>query len=151
MAHRLAADAHLFKVSWDRKAADGRCKAMLEGGIGAGDLLEAILDLTRFPAANRFLPPDQVRGHASLENALAGDARIPAIGPDPVADLRHVFAVLADIARMLDQGVAKLLLDVGRRDAEARHALDDFDRQMEAVEFIQDDHVERRRRGALFL
>ena len=29
-----------------------------------------ILDLTRFPDANRYPPPDQVRGHASLENAL---------------------------------------------------------------------------------
>ncbi len=34
----VAADAHLFKVSWDRKAADGRRKAMMEGGIEAGDL-----------------------------------------------------------------------------------------------------------------
>src|SRR6202163_4707974 len=92
-----------------------------------------IPDLTRFPGANRFLPPDQVRGHASLENALAGDARIAAIGPDPVADLRHVFAVLADIARMLDQGVAKLLFDIPSRDAEAGRALDDLDRQMEAA------------------
>jgi hypothetical protein len=28
-----------------------------------------IADLTRFPDANRYPPPDQVRGHASLENA----------------------------------------------------------------------------------
>src|SRR5450631_1395642 len=28
-----------------------------------------ILDLTRLPDANRFPPPDQVRGHASFENA----------------------------------------------------------------------------------
>src|SRR6266566_5760262 len=28
--------------------------------------------LTRFPHANRHPPPDQVRGHASLENALLG-------------------------------------------------------------------------------
>ena len=39
-----------------------------------------------------------------------------AVGPGPVADLRHVFAVLADIARMLDQGVAELLFDVSRGD-----------------------------------
>jgi hypothetical protein len=29
-----------------------------------------IFELTRFPDANRFPPPDQVWGHASLENAL---------------------------------------------------------------------------------
>jgi hypothetical protein len=31
-----------------------------------------IFDLTRFLDANRFPPPDQVRGRASLENALTG-------------------------------------------------------------------------------
>ena len=48
---------------------------------------------------------------------LAGDVWILAIWPGPAADFRHVFAVLSDIARMLDQGVAKLLLDVGRGNA----------------------------------
>jgi hypothetical protein len=41
-----------------------------------------ILVLTRFLDANRCLPPDQVRGHASLENALAKDdpaLRVPTI------------------------------------------------------------------------
>ena len=37
----------------------------------------ALLDLTRFLDANRSPPPDQVRGHTSLENALAACKRTP--------------------------------------------------------------------------
>ena len=33
-------------------------------------MLPALFYLTRFPYANRYPPPDQVRGLASLENAL---------------------------------------------------------------------------------
>src|SRR5438552_18061797 len=82
--------------------------------------------------------------------SLASAGNILAVRPDPVADLRHVFAVLPDITRMLDQGVAKLLFDMRRGDASSGHPLDDLNRQMESIEFVQDDHIERRRRRALF-
>jgi hypothetical protein len=39
-----------------------------------------ILVLTHFLYANRFPPPDQVRGQASLENALATDGTFTRIG-----------------------------------------------------------------------
>src|SRR6266851_4033971 len=55
-----------------------RCKAALAKATGcrafsAFDGIETglwILDLSRFLDANRSPPPDQVRGHASRENAL---------------------------------------------------------------------------------
>src|SRR5215813_6782778 len=73
-----------------------------------------------------------------------------AVRPDPVPDLRHVLAMLAHVARMLDQRVAELLLDVGGGYAEPRDALDRFDGEMEAIELVQDHHVEWRR-GRAFL
>src|SRR5450756_1307273 len=77
-------------------------------------------------------------------------AGVLAVGPRPVANLRHVFPVLADIARMLDQGVAELLFDVSRRDAQSGDAIDDLDRQMKPVELVEYGHVEGRCRGAFF-
>ena len=74
------------------------------------------------------------------------------VRPAPSSNLRHVLAVLADITRVLDQLVAELLLDVciGHR-AEVGDAVDDVDREMEAVEPVEDDHVEGRRRRAFLL
>jgi hypothetical protein len=51
----------------------------LNAGVSGSSLLRldwietglSILDLTRFLDANRFPPPDQLRGHASLENDLS--------------------------------------------------------------------------------
>jgi hypothetical protein len=40
------------------------------------------LVLTRFLHANRYPPPDQIRGHASLENALMSGSGEHDIGPD---------------------------------------------------------------------
>src|ERR1700733_2996873 len=73
------------------------------------------------------------------------------IRPLPVPDLRHILPVLEHIARMLDEGVAKLLFDVSRGDAKAGHPLDHLDRQMKPVELVQHDHVEGRGGGTLFL
>ncbi|GKT25834.1 hypothetical protein ADUPG1_004662 [Aduncisulcus paluster] len=53
-----------------------------------------------------------------------------------LADFRHVLAVLAHVARVLDELVSELLLDVSGSDVEARHALDRFDREMETIKLI---------------
>ena len=65
--------------------------------------------------------------------------------PAPVADLRHVLAVLLDVLLVLDQLVADRLLEVRGPRAELRQAVDHVLRQVEAVEIVEHDHVERRR------
>ena len=63
--------------------------------------------------------------------------------PHPVADLRHVLAVFADIAPVLDQGVTELLLDVSGPGRKSRHAFDGLGREMIAVEprFILSEEI----------
>src|SRR5665213_685723 len=71
--------------------------------------------------------------------------------PTPVADLRHVVAVLADIELVtLHHGpipVARLLHLIG----ESRNAPDSVKGQLVAVEIVEHDHVERRGSGPFFL
>src|SRR5690348_672017 len=64
----------------------------------------------------------------------------------PAAGIGHVLAVLANILAVLDQAVEAMLLDGGRGRRKSRHAVDDFDRQMETVKLVEHDHVERCRR-----
>src|SRR2546423_19784 len=68
--------------------------------------------------------------------------------PDPVADHRHVLAMLAHVTRMRDQNVAELLFHLRGLGGETRHAFDCLDREVIAVELVEHDHVERRGRGA---
>src|ERR1700730_1784128 len=83
-------------------------------------------------------------------------ARIPAETscsqvPAPVADLRHVVAMLADIELVTLHG-----RPVTRRRrlhliAESRNSLDGIQRKLVAVEVVQHNHVEGGRGGAFLL
>ncbi len=71
--------------------------------------------------------------------------------PDPVSDLGHVLAVLANVGVVFDQLVLQRLLQVGGFLAELRQAIDDVLREVEAVELVQHGHVEGGGDGAFFL
>src|SRR3984893_9845769 len=69
--------------------------------------------------------------------------------PAPVANLRQVVAMLADIelvAFHVGPIPRRRLLDLI---AQPRNAPDSVECELEAIEIVQDDHVERRGRGAL--
>src|SRR5260370_11794499 len=65
------------------------------------------------------------------------------LAPPPVRDFRNVVAVLADIVLVLDQLVAQRLLEVSGPSAELRQSVDHVHDQVEAVQFVEHDHVER--------
>src|SRR2546429_3112058 len=84
--------------------------------------------------------------------AVSGRLCAPAWSlPRPVADVGKVFAVARDVLRVLEEPVAQQLLHVGHPRAEPRHALDDVAGEVEAVEVVQDHHVERRGGRAFLL
>src|SRR5678815_2781436 len=64
-------------------------------------------------------------------------SRRGARSPFPVPNLRHVLAVLADIALVIDQLVAKELTEVRGAGAESRDAIDDVLDQMEAIDIVE--------------
>src|ERR1700728_2726030 len=69
--------------------------------------------------------------------------------PAPVANLRQVVAVLADVelvAFHVGPVPRRRLLDLI---AQPRNAPDGIECELETIEIVQDDHVERRGRGAL--
>src|SRR5579871_3803434 len=72
-------------------------------------------------------------------------------GPLPVANLRHVVAVLGDIQLMLDQPVSQELLQLYTFTCQTRDPVDHVDHQMKAIQVVQHGHVEGRRRCALLL
>ena len=73
------------------------------------------------------------------------------LAPPPVGDFRHVVAVLANVVLVLDQLVAQRLLEVGRPSAKLRQSVDHVHDQVEAVQVVQDHHVERGCGRALLL
>src|SRR5215469_10862332 len=100
--------------------------------------------------------PDCENVHASLASDVVGLCRAYPAGssfpaPAPASDVRHVIAVAANVLFVLNKLVADGLLRIGSACTELRHAVDHIFHQMEAVEFIQHAHVERRARRALFL
>src|SRR6186713_978776 len=74
-----------------------------------------------------------------------------ALAPSPVRYFRHVIAVLGDVVLVLEELVRDRLLGVGRARPELGQAVDHVAHEVEAVEIVHDDHVERRARRALFL
>src|SRR6185437_8684601 len=72
-------------------------------------------------------------------------------GPGPLADLRRVLAVLAAVRTRLEPPVDHLLAHVVGLAREPREPVDRVDDEVEAVEVVEHDHVERRRRRALLL
>src|SRR6185369_3878769 len=71
--------------------------------------------------------------------------------PPPPGDLRHVVTVLLDVLPMLDQLVADRLLEVRGPRTELRHAVDHVLHEMEPIEVVEHDHVERGRRRPFLL
>src|SRR6202008_4331214 len=63
----------------------------------------------------------------------------------------HVVAVLANIIPVIDEFVAEKLFEMRADALKARNAVDNIAGEMKAVEVVQNGHVERRCRGALFL
>src|ERR1700683_2559941 len=72
-------------------------------------------------------------------------------GPAPVADFRHVVAMLADIELMALHGRPVTRGRLVSLIAEAWNSIDGVKRQLIAVEVVQYDHVEGRRGSAFLL
>src|SRR4051794_33921113 len=71
--------------------------------------------------------------------------------PCPPADRRIVFTMIAGVAASSEPGVFHVLPQRSEPAAEAGHPIDDVHHQMKSVEVVEHHHVERCRRGALFL
>ena len=64
--------------------------------------------------------------------APPGEKREASVRPHPIGDLGSVVAVLVRVARVLDDGVPHLFLQVRRLGPQPRHAIDHVDHEMEA-------------------
>ena len=64
--------------------------------------------------------------------------------PAPVEDLRHVLAMLANIKLVTLHNGPVALVRVGALTAEALDPMDRIKRELIAIDFVQDDHVEGR-------
>src|SRR5258708_7656337 len=69
------------------------------------------------------------------------------MGPPPILDFRHIFAMLINVIPVLDQLVAKVLFYVSGFGTKSRHSFDHVHCQMKAIELVEDDHVEWSRRS----
>src|SRR3954454_15709778 len=72
-------------------------------------------------------------------------------GPGPVADLRRVLAALTAVRTRLEPPVDHLLAHMVGLPREPGQPVDHVDDEVEAVEVVEHDHVERRRRRAFLL
>src|SRR5919204_4848767 len=88
---------------------------------------------------------------SELDPALRTRTLKRLVGPFPVEDLGGVLAVVARVLAAAQARVDHLLPNVRRPGSERRHAVDDVDDEVVAVEGVEHDHVERRRRGPIFL
>src|SRR5437763_4857215 len=84
-----------------------------------------------------------------VEPALT--TRTALIRPDPVADLRIVLALLARVGARANPAVAHLLPQPARALGEPGDAIDHVHYEVEAIEVVEHDHVERRRGRPFFL
>ena len=85
------------------------------------------------------------RGRSGDRHIHAGRAQ----APFPIADLQHIFAVLADVARVLVQLVLDDYSEVSGLRAQTRHSINDEFDQMKAIQFVEHRHVEGRGRRSL--
>src|SRR5215471_12201197 len=69
----------------------------------------------------------------------------------PVANVGRVIAQALDVLAVLDESLAEGLLRVGPDLGQAGHSIEHLDSQVEAIELVQDHHVERRGGRALLL
>src|SRR3954454_18042213 len=91
-----------------------------------------------------------VRGRVELR-LVGRDLRPAGRAPLPVADLRQVLSVRPDVDAVLDQLVLQGLPGPAGRALEAVDPVDDVHGEVEAVDLVEDRHVEGRRGGALLL
>jgi hypothetical protein len=71
--------------------------------------------------------------------------------PLPVAYLGQILPVCGDVLLVLQQLVTDLLLGIRRAGPELRDAVNHVGDEMEAIQIIEDRHVEKCRRRAFFL
>src|SRR5262245_50721216 len=64
------------------------------------------------------------------------------IGPAPILDFRHVFAMLINVIPVRDQLMSKVLFHMSGFGAQSRHSLDHVHCQMKAIKLVKDYHVE---------
>src|SRR3954467_15218790 len=76
---------------------------------------------------------------------------IATVLPDPVAHFRHVFAPLDDVQLVVRELTAHQLPQVGGPIAQLRDTVYRLHNQVEPIQIIAHDHVERRRRRTLLL
>src|SRR4051794_26855443 len=94
--------------------------------------------------------PASSRSLRLLEPALT-TSTCTSVGPDPVAHVRRVLAVLTGVLPVPQPFVHHLLPHVRGPAAEARDPVDDVHDEPEPVEVVEHDHVERRGRRPLLL
>src|SRR5215831_7295366 len=134
--------------------------ASTSSSITTGSVYRAPPWTTRCPTASAGTNPSTGRDSSPstrdsfklVEPALTvRTERNASVLPDPVADRRLVVAVVTRPQPAAEALVDHLLPQPRRLRGQPRYAVDDVDHVMEAVEVIEHDHVERRRRRALFL
>src|SRR5438132_7388706 len=113
---------------------------------GARAPSSSVLPLQKEPGPSSF---HQCRRRGSSHPWLRQQSPLP-IGPLPVADLWQIIPILGDVFLMFNEFIADRLLHISSDVSKFRHTVDDISYQVEAVQIVPDDHVERSRRCALF-
>src|SRR5262249_5406558 len=104
------------------------------------------------PSTGRDSSPSTSDNFRLVEPALTVRTVInDSVRPDPLAHRRLVVAVPAGPDGAAQPLLVHVLTQARRLRREAGHPVDDVDHEMEAVEVVEHDHVERRRRRALLL
>src|SRR5215211_9286466 len=91
------------------------------------------------------------KGRRGARSGLGTPRRWPSVRPGPVAQVRVVLAVLPRPGSRPEALVDHLLAQACRLAGQPWHAVDDVHDEVEAIEVVEHDHVEGRRRRALFL
>src|ERR1051326_5515598 len=72
-----------------------------------------------------------------------------ALSPFPATDLRHIVTIMVDVLAMLDQLVIDRLNRISCSFAQLRHARDHILDKIEAVNLIEDAHIEGDRKSVV--
>src|SRR5690348_10391120 len=105
---------------------------------------------SRSTSASTTSSPSRTESLRLLDPALTTRI-LNLVRPDPVAHRGRVLAADARKGAALDTRVLHALPEGGGARAERRDAVDDVHHEMEPIEVVEHDHVERRGRRALFL
>src|ERR1700680_998659 len=109
-----------------------------------------IIDLENATAVGEAPQPLSAGGDSTCRTMLPSSAHC-IVGPRPVPDFRHVLPVTIDIAFVLDQFIAQLLLQIDPPTAGLRQSIDGINPQVKTIQLVQPRHVERRGDSPLFL